>query len=107
MIAGDHLNEDDGEGPDVGTPVYGFAENLLGGHVGEGSRGGNGLCGTGAGDDASEAEVDNFGHAGLGDDDVGWLYVAVDDVGGVGGAEAASDLDVDVERLRDPQAPAR
>ena len=65
------------------------------------------MRGAGAGDDSSEAKVDDFCRAGFGDDDVGRLDVTVNDVLRVGGAEAASNLDRQIESFAEWQAAVR
>ena len=107
VIAGEHLDEHDGESPDVGALVDGLAKDLFRGHVRESAGGGDGLRSGGAGDDAREAEVDNFGGAGFGDDDVGRLNVAVDDVLRVGSAQTASNLNRQIESFAERQDAVR
>jgi hypothetical protein len=93
-------DQDHAECPDVGTLVDRLAQDLLGRHIGKSPGGGDGLGGAGAGDDTGQAKVHNLGDAGLGDDDVGGFYVAMDDMGGVCGGKAASNLSGKVEPFR-------
>jgi hypothetical protein len=76
---------------------------LFGRHVGEGAsdgadageRLGEGVVFVGGDfmmEEFGEAEVEEFGHAGVLDHDVGGLEVAVDDAKGVGGGEGGGDL---------------
>jgi len=107
MAPGDHLNENDSQRPNVGTVIDGFAENLFRSHVRKRAGGRNALRSAGAGHDAGEAEVYNFGRVIIGTDDVGRLNVAVDDVVRVGRAKPPGDLDGKVQRLGDGKRTAR
>ncbi len=117
-LAGGHFVEDDGEGEEIGASVEIFGADLFGGHVGYGADGGAGageMLRVGDGRDSiailgwlgagvgvglfGEAEVEDFGVAAAGDEDVGRFYVAMDDAGGVSGVESVGDLNRDVEKL--------
>ena len=58
------------------------------------------------GDDAGEAEVNDFRHILTDQDDVGWFDVAVNDIAGVRLGQAASDLLGDVYYLVDGKGAA-
>ena len=117
--AGGHFVENDAKGKKVGARVEILAENLFGRHVGDGAQGGartgeligvdanSGESIGGAGStggsfsmgDLGEAEVEDFGVAALGDENVGGLDVAVNDAFGVGGIESVGNLDTEVEEI--------
>src|SRR5262249_16406100 len=67
-----------------------------GGHCVDVATGGRAECCSG---DFSEAEVENFGVAAFGDEDVGRLNVAMNDAFGVGGVKRVGDFDADSEDL--------
>jgi hypothetical protein len=108
--------KDHAEGKEIAAGVYLFATDLFRGHVGDNAecgagtgeifgadadRGrGVGFCvGTGEGGNFGEAEVENFGIATFGDENVGGLDVAVDDALGMSGIESVGDLDRVSEEL--------
>ena len=111
--ASGHFVEDDAEGKKIGARVEGFAEDLLGGHVGDGAESAagagevvriDGICADGCyvravqlGGDFGEAEVEDFGVAAFGDEDVGGFYVAVNDAFCVSGVQGVGDFDAEVE----------
>ena len=98
--AGEHLEQQDAGGVDVGARVGDAALDLLGGQVGDGAHqhtGGRGVAG-GAGHGPGEAEVGDLDAPVVGEQDVLGLDVAVDDAGVVGGAERGE------HRLHDLQA---
>jgi hypothetical protein len=102
-VAGEHLEQHDAEGVDVGLAVDVVAQRLLGRHVVRGAEhapvGGQPLLVERAGD----AEVGDLGRALLVDQDVLRLDVAVDDVARVREAERSRDLDRVGDRLPDRQ----
>ena len=93
MTAGNHLHEDYAQGPEVAALVDGFAEDLLGSHVGERPGGRDALRSAGGGHDAGKAEVHDLGHLFIGDNNVGRLDVAMHDVARMSRAEASCNLD--------------
>ena len=127
--ASSHFVEDDAEGEEVSAGVEFLAKGLFGRHVGDSAEGGAGageMSGVGSerslvaisggrfcGGKFGEAEIEDFGVAASGDEDVGGLDVAVDDAFGVGGIESFGDLNGSVEEtlefnwlaIFDPQAP--
>ena len=123
--AGEHLEEDDTEGPDVGPLVDGLAARLLGGHVGggaeddagQGARAGQGgglgevdrrpACAQVAAPGLGEAEVEHLDLPVGRELHVRGLQVAVDDALGVGLLERLGDLLRDLERLLDGDGAAR
>src|ERR1700732_4894124 len=109
MAAGGELVEDEAEGEDVGLDAGLAGDELLGRHVGDGAAAGGvgssgdrgalvdgaagvelGLVGAEA---AGEAEVEDLDEAAVGEHDVGWLEVAVEDAEVVSGGEAVGGLD--------------
>ena len=112
-LAGGHFVEDSAEGEEIGAGVEIPGARLFGRHVGDGADGAAGvseLMRIGAdggervrvgmrggrrfrGGDFGEAEIENFGVAAAGDEDVGGFDVAMDDLLGVGGVEAVGDID--------------
>ena len=114
-LARGHFVEDGAEGEEIGAGVEILGAGLLGGHVGDGAEsaaragevvgvaaiGGESFAGGGFGagaGDFGETEVENFGLAAGGDEDVGGLDVAVDDAFGVGGVEGIGNVDGDFEK---------
>ena len=121
--AGGHFVEHDAEGEKIGAAVEFLAAQLLGRHVGHGAD-----CGAGAGEieaggvghglriaaggpggacDFGETEVENFGVAAVGDENVGGLDVAVDDSLAVGGFEGVGDFDRHGEQAIEFHRPCR
>ena len=108
VVCGGHFVEDNAEGEEVAAGVEEFAAGLLGRHVGDGAEGGagaselvafgdagfGGVAGS-SGIDAGEAEVEDFGLAGGGDEDVGGFDVAVEDAFAMGGFEGVGELSAD------------
>ena len=100
MLAGEHLVEHGAEREDVRAGVSGMTLRLLRRHVAHrahhrsrtGHVGRRGVAFAG-GLDAGEAEVEDLHDTGRGEKEVVGLEVAVDDAAGVGGGEAAGDLD--------------
>jgi len=110
-----HFVEYDGKGKKIAAGIERLAERLFGGHVGDGSdrtagageklgsqgfacrAGGAGADGS-IGFEFSEAEVQNFGVAARGDENIGGLDIAMQDALGVGGVERVSDVDADVQQ---------
>jgi len=101
MTAGNHLNENHTQCPDVAALVDGFAKDLLGGHVWKGPCGRDALGSAGGGHKPGQAKVHDFGHLVIGNDDVGRLDVAMHDVARMSSAQPAGDLDSQVERFAD------
>ena len=105
-VAGSHFVEDDAEGEEVGARVEEFTTGLLRRHVRNGADRG---AGTGDMERASRPSPRSTlarpksrtlacqRLAGLNEEDVGRLDVAVDDAAGVRGDERVSDLGGDVE----------
>ena len=108
QLAGGHLVQDCTEGKQVGTGVELAAAGLLGRHVGGGADrgartgqvffdglGSRGLILPGGGrrGDLGQPEIEHFGVAALGYEDVGGLDVTVHDAFGVSGIERVGDLD--------------
>ena len=105
-LAGGHFVEDGAEGEQIGAGVEFLGACLFGRHVRDSAEsaarageligigaavGGEGIadCGLGAGaGDFRQTEVENFGLAAGGDENVGGLDVAMDDTFRVGGVEA-------------------
>ena len=122
--AGQHLEQHDAEGPDVGALVDGLAPRLLGGHVGGGAEDQAGR-GAGAGQGRrlrqggraagervvvsapglGEAEVEDLDLALRGQLDVRGLEVAVHDALLVGLLEGLGDLHRDGDRFVDGDRP--
>ena len=120
LLAGQHLEQHDAEGPDVGALVDGLAPRLLGGHVGGGAEDQAGR-GAGAGQGRrlrqggraagervvisapglGEAEVEDLDLALRGQLDVRGLEVAVHDALLVGLLQRVGDLAGDRDRLVD------
>ena len=105
-LAGDHLVEHDAEREQVGTMIDRHAERLLGAHVARRAdhladhrRDGAALGGVGIGlGDARDAEIEQLGRLHLvGEQDVRWLDVAMDDAVAVRIGERAGELDADGE----------
>ena len=108
QLAGEELVEDHADGPDVGAVVDRFAVDLFDRHIGVGAdhRAGAGEAGVvlfvrGV-EELGDAEVEDLDEVFVllaGDAKaVLRLHVAVDDLGGVGGREGATDLQGDVLR---------
>ena len=113
--SGGHFVENCAEGEQIGAGVEFFAANLFGRHVRHGAerRTGTGemfgidpeggeSSGGGFGLDArvrnlGEAEVEDFGVAAFGDEEVGGLDVAVNDAFGMGGIEGVGNFDGEIE----------
>src|SRR5579863_2393136 len=111
--ASGHFVQNDAEGEKIGARVEIFSECLFGRHVGDSAEGGAGageMCGVGSerslvaisggrfcGGNFGETEIENFGVAAPGDENVGGLDIAVDDAFRVCGIESFSDLQGDVE----------
>src|SRR5262249_54875561 len=114
---GAHFVEDDAEGKKVGAGVESLAEDLLGRHIRNGAEsaagageligidpnGGKSDGDAGAGGSFvgyfGEAEIEDFGVAAAGDENVGGLDVAMDDAFGVSGIERVRDFDRGVEKM--------
>ena len=110
-----HFVEHGAEGEQIRAGVEFLAANLFGRHVGHGAESGAGTgemvgidaeggerSGGGFGlrarvRDLGEAEVEDFGVAALGDEEVGGLDVAVNDAFGVSGIERVGNFDGEVE----------
>ncbi len=105
--AGEHLEEDDAGGVEVGALVDRLAERLLGGEVLERADGGlgGGDPGVVALEVEGEAEVGELDGAVVGEQDVAGLDVAVDDADAVQRGEAAEDLGGKRHGLLDRQRP--
>ena len=93
MTAGNHLNEDYAQSPDIAALINGFAKDLLGSHIRERPRGRDALRRAGCGDNPSEAEINDLGHLIIGNNDVRRLDVAVHDVARMSRAQPSGDLD--------------
>lgn len=96
VLAGEEFVEDDAEGVDIGADVdeVGVAAGLFGGHVREGSHelAGDGDEGVGGfGDLLGEAKVEDADVAGVVDEDVGGLEIAVHDALLVGVVDGFAD----------------
>ena len=115
-LAGEHLVEHHAEGEDVRTGVHRFPLRLLRRHVGGrpehfapvGDAGGRGavVVQRGVGE-PREAEVEDLQRAGVGDEHVLGLQVAVNDALLVRGDEAVQDLGGVAEHVGQLQAPGR
>ncbi len=97
MTAGNHLNEHYAQRPDIATLIDGFAEDLLGSHVGERPGGRDALRSAGRGNNPSEAKVNDLGNIILGDDNIRRLDVTMHDVARMSRAQPFCDLDGQVE----------
>lgn len=114
-MAGGHFVENDAERKEVGARVELLGANLFGGHIGDSAEsaagtgelgGSNCLGGEGVGGDGSgrgrggnfgETEVEDFGAALAGNENVGGLDVAMDDALGVSGLQGVGDGGCDFE----------
>lgn len=101
---GQEALEDDAERVDIGGGGDRFAADLFGagvfeGHGPEGRALGGGVGGVIGGEDGSDAEVEQFGCAVAGDEDVGGFEVAVDDESLVGVVDGVADLDEEFESV--------
>jgi hypothetical protein len=114
-----HLVQDDAKREEVSAGVEIFAEDLFRRHVGNGAQGGAGtgeligvnadggesIDGTGctgesfAIGDFGEAEVEDFGMAALGDENVCGFDVAMNDAFGVGSIEGVGNLNGEIEQV--------
>src|SRR5215470_4106446 len=103
MTARYELHEQNTRGPDVAVLVNGLAKNLFRRHVRKRAAGGLRKRGARRCDDTSQAKVDNASRALFGDDDVGRLDVAMNDVAGVSGGEAGADLNGQIDRFTQRQ----
>jgi hypothetical protein len=115
--AGGHFVEDDAEGEEIGAGVEFPAADLFGGHIGDGADGSAGagemrgiesdlLLGSHSGGGRGtfrgagkiyfgQAEVEDFGVAAPGDENIGGLDVTMDDALAVSGFKAFGDFDSD------------
>ena len=107
MTAGNHLNEDDAERPDIAALIDGFSEDLLWSHVRKRSGRGNALRGAGCGYHSGEPEIDDLGYLFICNDDVRGLDVAMHDVARVSRAEPPGNLNGEVQRFADGNQTAR
>ncbi len=117
--AGGHFIEDDTEREEIAAGVHLFAPDLLGRHVGDGAQSGAGtgeVLGAGAlrgggvderfttGGDASgnlgKTEVENFGGAAFGDEDIRGFYIAMDNMAAWRAASRASAMSMPISRRR-------
>jgi len=96
--AGQHLEEDAAEGPDVAAFVCGTPFRLLGAHVGGRAENHAGLGGR-------EPEIEDFDLIVRRQRDVRWLQIAVDDAFVMRGLERVGNLSRDGERVIKGQRP--
>ena len=112
-----HLVEHSAAGEEVAAGVHFFGSRLFGRHVGYGAERragagevlgvwiGSGHCvgrghlarRSGGGIDFGQSEIEDFGVAALGDENIGGLDVAVDDSFGVRGVESVGDFDGEIQ----------
>ena len=107
-VAGSHFVKDRTKGKQIGAGIEVPASHLFRRHVGDGAYncagagevgrvhglgGADVLVGRTGGHHFGEAKVEYLGVAALGDEDVGRLYVPVNNASGVGGVEGVGNLD--------------
>src|SRR6185437_12607669 len=121
-----HLVEHHPQTEEIAAGVERFAARLLGRHVGGGAEGRTGAgerrrrgeVGVGAGQrgiigaadaggELRQAEIEHLHAAALGDEDVAWLQVAVQNAFDVRGLQGIGDFDSPLYRLRRRDRPAR
>jgi len=98
---GDHLEESDGEGIDVGAVIDPLAEHLLRRHIDQ--RAGGEAFLVARADDRRQPEIGEVRRAEAVEQDVGRLEVAVDDVPGVGALQRLGHRLPDADDLVDRQ----
>src|SRR5215469_9911769 len=116
-LASGHFIENDAEGEEVAARVELFGANLFGRHISDGA---NGAAGTGevlgvnalgshgfdtgrrrgatSGSEFGQTEIENFGVAALGHENVCWLDVAMNNALRVRGIESVRNVDANVEQ---------